>query len=230
MSKALFWDFDGTLVHNSGGQWASSSHASLAKLGYDIDIEKVRHHFSRSVKGFSWHTPENSYTDAVGQQWWDKLFEHLDVLYNEYKIPEQDRHKANSYFRNYILDYKNYTLYDDAALVLRECLEMGYKNYIVSNNYPELALVVEGLGLAKYVDAVIVSANIGYEKPRVEIFNYALEVAEYPDTCYMIGDNPVADVQGGKAAGLTTILVHTDADTDADYHCKNLSEIPQLLK
>jgi len=230
LKKALFWDFDGTLVHNSGGGWANSSHAALAKFGYDVDIEKVLYHFSRSMKGFSWHSPEVSYTDAIGQPWWDKLFKHLDVFYKEHNVPQEDADRANSYFKSHILDYKNYTPYEDAIEVLRKCMEMGYRNYIVSNNYPELELVVEGLGFEKYVDATIVSALIGYEKPRVEIFRYALEIAGFPDVCYMIGDNPVADIQGGKSAGMETILVHTDAETDADFTCKNLSEIPQLLK
>jgi len=230
LKKALFWDFDGTLVHNSGGQWAGSLHTALTKLGYDIDIENVRQHFSRSAKGFSWHTPEIAYADKVGQHWWEKLFRHLDVFYKDSKIPQEDVDRANANFKSHILDAGSYTTYEDAAEVLRKCLDMGYKNYIVSNNYPELPLVVEGLGLAQYVDATIVSANIGYEKPRIEIFQYALEAAGFPDIRYMIGDNPIADIQGGKAAGMTTILVHSDIDSDADYTCKNLSEIPLLLK
>ena len=227
MKKALFWDFDGTLVHNSGGAWAGLLHDTFAKFGYDIDIEKVRQHVSRKAKGFSWHNPEISYTDATGQLWWDKLFGHLGVLYNECMVPKEGIHRMNSYFKSCILDYRNYTLYEDAVAVLRECTEMGYKNYIISNNYPDLPLVVEGLRLAEYISKTIVSANIGYEKPRLEIFQYAIEIAGFPDICYMIGDNPVADIQGGKAAGMKTILMYGDAD--ADYNCKTLSEIPFLL-
>ena len=75
----------------------------------------------------------------------------------------------------------------------------------------------------------IVSANIGYEKPREEIFKHALSVAKFPNTCYMIGDNPIADIRGGKSVGMKSILVHREGVFDADYHCENLSEISVLL-
>ena len=41
----------------------------------------------------------------------------------------------------------------------------------------------------------------------------------------MIGDNPIADIQGGKSAGKKTILVHQEKDCGADFLCDNLAEI-----
>ena len=99
----------------------------------------------------------------------------------------------------------------------------------MSNNFPELPDVIKGLGLGKYFADYIVSANIGYEKPRIEIFKYALELAGSPDVCYMIGDNPIADIQGGKSAGMKTVLVNNSGSSDADYKCESLVEIPLLL-
>ncbi|MCL2352422.1 MAG: HAD hydrolase-like protein [Firmicutes bacterium] len=54
----------------------------------------------------------------------------------------------------------------------------------------------------------------------------------------MIGDNPAADIAGGKTAGLRTVLVrHESAEgafknpdpCGADFVCRNLAEIPALL-
>ena len=45
----------------------------------------------------------------------------------------------------------------------------------------------------------------------------------------MIGDNPRADVRGGKAVGMKTILVHCNADSEADHSFESLSEIPRIL-
>ena len=227
MNKAIFWDFDGTLVHGTGYLVKNILYDALTKLGYDIDIEKVRYHLSHKSKGYTWDTPEISYTDDIGQKWWDKLFGHFDLLYENYNVSKEDRERANSYFKSRILDSKHYTLFDDAVNVLSKCKELGYKNYILSNNYPELPLVIKDMGLDEYFSDYIVSANVGYDKPRIEIFQYALKLADFPDDCYMIGDNPVADIQGGKSAGMKTVLVHnqnTDV-SDADYICENLSEI-----
>lgn len=158
------------------------------------------------------------------------MFSHFGLLYEACKVPANVALEINSYFRNKALDPVQYPLYDDAVPTLQKCMELGYKNYILSNNFPELHLAVKALGLSCYFEGCIVSSNVGYEKPRIELFEYALHAAENPKECYMIGDNPVADVLGGKSAGMNTILVHRSEDCGADFYCENLSEIPLVLK
>jgi putative hydrolase of the HAD superfamily len=45
----------------------------------------------------------------------------------------------------------------------------------------------------------------------------------------MIGDNPITDIQGGKAAGMRTIYVHGSDPSEADYTCKSLTEVLAIL-
>ncbi|MCL2518081.1 MAG: HAD-IA family hydrolase [Oscillospiraceae bacterium] len=205
MNKALFWDFDGTLVYNASPIWRYSIYTVLTNLDYEIDIEELRTHMR---KGYSWSIPEIPYTGQTGEVWWDKLFEHLLLFCDIHMISKEHAKKAFTYLKEQVKDSNNYKLYEDAVPTLRECLEMGYKNYILSNNFPDLPLVIKDLGIADYFTDYIVSANVGYEKPRIEIFQYALKLAGYPNECYMIGDNPTADIEGGKTAGMKTILVH----------------------
>lgn len=234
MNKALFWDFDGTLVYTSGVMWTNALYAALEKLGYFVDAEEIRVHLSSRRSGgkhkrFTWETPEMPYAQSAGQKWWDIFFARLASFYEEYNIPKGDADRANAYFKSHIIEFADYTLYEDAVDALRKCSEMGYNNYILSNNYPELPLVITKLGLSEHFAGCVVSANVGYEKPRAEIFQYAIGLANHPDVCYMIGDNPVADIQGGKMAGMKTILVHKEGDFEADHRCENLLEIPLLL-
>lgn len=226
MSKAIFWDFDGTIIHPNES-FFNALLIALKKQKYEIPVEQIRT-LLQSV--CSWYTPEIAYTDKVGQQWWNALFEKFNLFYAKYDIAETDRRKINADFKRQILDFRSYTLYSDAKSVLTLCIEKGYKNYILSNNYPELPSVIEDLGLSAFFTDYIISSNIGYEKPRIELFQYALRIAEYPDTSYMIGDNPIADLQGGKAAGMRTVLVHRDGHSDAGRRCETLSEIPPLLE
>lgn len=210
-------------------------HSALLKFGYHIEIEKIANHLSRKSTEnakvvFSWHTPEKSYIEFTGEKWWDGLFERSKQFYKYYSIPYESARKIHACFRSQIIDCKNHVLRGNADEILHKCTELGYENYILSNNYPELPTVIKGLGLGKHFKDYIVSANVGYEKPRIELFRYALEAASFPCVCYMIGDNPVADIQGGKAAGMKTILVHSDVDAGADYVCSDLSGIPLLLK
>ena len=90
--------------------------------------------------------------------------------------------------------------------------------------------MAEALELAGFLQDIVVSANVGYEKPRTELFHHALALAGNPTNVYMVGDNPVADVIGGRAAGMTTILVHQENLAKPDFHCRELAEIPALLK
>jgi len=226
VNKAIFWDFDGTLVY-SYRIWQDALLTAITKFGYEVEIGKIKHHLSSKVKRFSWHNPDDAYVDALGEKWWRKLFESLNSFYDEFSIKE--RNSVNSYFKEKIINYENYKLYENAKMVLQECTDMGYKNYILSNNYPELPSVIEELGIGTAFIDIFVSANIGYEKPNAAFFQHALKVTGFPDVSYMIGDNPIADIQGGKSAGMKTILVHNDDSSDADYMCKNLSEIPGLL-
>ncbi len=78
---------------------------------------------------------------------------------------------------------------------------------MLSNHVPELAELIEGLGLGELVGEVFTSAAIGYEKPHPEIFRHALRVCGSPGRVWMVGDNPVADVEGAEAVGVPAVLV-----------------------
>ena len=225
MKKALFWDFDGTLVYHSK-LWTASMYRILMDLGYIVEEEQVRLHMR---SGYSWHNPEISYIENTGAKWWDSLFGHFKILFEKISVTGRDTVRIRELFIEKILNCRNYNLYEDAEETLEKCLEAGYKNYIVSNNYPELEQVIKDLGIPHFFSGYIVSANLGYEKPRIEIFEYAKRLAGNPDICYMIGDNPVADIQGGRSAGMKTISVHNENDGQADHKCGSLSLIPGLL-
>ena len=140
--------------------------------------------------------------------------------------------KVNSAYKKRILSFTCYTVYNDAAMILEYCQKLGYRNYIISNNYPELPQAVAKLGLAEFFSGYMISADIGFEKPRPEIFRQAIAMAGNPEVCYMVGDNPVADIRGAKENGMKTILVHSTKGPSeyADHHCERLAEIVEILK
>ena len=88
---------------------------------------------------------------------------------------------------------------------------------------------IKEFGIDKYFDGFFISGNIGYEKPRKELYNYAMQTAGCAKGI-MVGDNPIADVDGAKSVGLKTVYVHGKEDTNADYVCENLSEVVLIAK
>ncbi len=50
--------------------------------------------------------------------------------------------------------------------------------------------------------------GVGAEKPNPAIFSHSIEVADADvRTSWMVGDNPIADIQGARSAGLRAILI-----------------------
>lgn len=75
-------------------------------------------------------------------------------------------------------------------------------------------LMRELLGLAGFAGddlAMVFSDEVGAAKPSREIFGVAVAVVGVSAAQVLhVGDNPVADVQGGHDAGLQTLLVAPD--------------------
>lgn len=224
--KAIFWDFDGTLVHRNDESFCALREA-LQLNDYTIEDSHIR---AALHIAHPWNHWETSYEDQTGEKWWDRLFSKLSDFYKQHNVQEFE--KVNNAYKKRILSFGCYAIYSDAAMVLEYCQKIGYDNYIISNNYPELPRAIEKLGLSQYFSGYMISADIGFEKPRPEIFQYAFSKAGNPDICYMVGDNPISDIQGAKNAGIKAILVHSPSgpSQDADYNCENLTEIMKIIK
>lgn len=218
----VFWDFDGTLVYSTP-LWSNTVYNALKSVDSDtfIEFNDIR---KCMATGFTWHTPENDYSKMTGEKWWDFM---INKIYNDYislGVNSDVARLAASRVPDIIKNADNYILYDDTVYVLQKTIDKGYKNVLLSNNYPDLIDVVNRLGLSEYFDDIIVSSQIGYDKPRKEIFDYAK--LKYPNEKYiMIGDNVKADIAGGNNAGMKTVLVHRGLNSSADICCDNLSDI-----
>lgn len=118
-----------------------------------------------------------------------------------------------------------WSLIGGAVDALRMTLEAGYRNVILSNHPPELPALVERLGLSALVEGTITSATVGVEKPNPEIFAYALRYVGVSsgEGVWMVGDNPIADVEGihdavrRPAAG--GLCVGEAIDRSGDWRC-----------
>jgi len=223
----LFWDFDGTLVVHTH-LWSECVHRALLETQPDspVTFDRIRSCLSH---GFTWHTPEEDYTGIRGDKWWEHMNRHFYQSYLECGVPETKAKTATEKIRGLIKLPENYFLFEDTLKTLEAVQNLGYTNVILSNNYPDMAEVVDALGLTKYFDGLIVSAVEGYDKPRPELFEIAKK--RFPaEKYYMIGDNPKADILGGKNAGMTTILVHKEPAKEADHCFPDLSSIIELLK
>src|SRR5918992_1625825 len=124
--------------------------------------------------------------------------------------------------------------YPESEVVLRRLREMGLGMYVVSNWDLDLAEVLEDLGWMRYFDGVVVSAVSGIEKPDPRLFEEALEVSgARRDRTLMVGNDPIADIEGAAEAGIDTVLVDRSGKIEAPRATivlPDLSRLPELLK
>lgn len=218
----VFWDFDGTLVY-SGLLWSNSAFSALKEtlINTDIQFNDIR---KCMAKGFPWHTPDNDYSNLTGEKWWHFMVDKITNDFINLGVEQMLAITAAAKVPDIIKNTDNYIPYDDAVISLEKSLKAGNKNVMLSNNYPDLSDVVDDLGLLEYFDRIIISAQVGYDKPRKEIFDIAKSY--YADDNYiMIGDSVTADIIGGNNAGMKTVLVHNGYYDKADFCCENLDEI-----
>ena len=231
----LFWDFHGTLT-KPDNQWVDIALHLADTLYPEMNVPHSEIMKNLSGKCLPWWTyPDRDTRHLIENDgWWRSCEEEFIKMYMDSGFEKHQAEVMAPQIRPYIVDIANHHLHNDAIDVLKELKARGYKNYMLSNNFPELPDMAERMGLNEYFEACIVSARVGFDKPRKEIFDYGRKLAGNPHKCIMIGDNPVDDIQGAKQAGFDTILVndrHPDYNgAYADYICKTLTDMLKVLK
>jgi putative hydrolase of the HAD superfamily len=97
-----------------------------------------------------------------------------------------------------------------------------------------------GLGIHHLFDTVATSGEHGFEKPREEIFEFAMERLDAkPGESIMVGDRLDTDIFGGKRAGMTTVRLKRGKYADKepvgeeqipDHEIFDLSEILGIME
>jgi len=222
VNKAIFWDCDGTLVHDNESFKCSLLRA-LQEFGYPVSEDAVKSFLKGAC---SWNKPEEDHGDANGEEWWERLLGGMRVFCEEQGVSPTDAESVCNAFRKNVISYE-YEAYPEAKKVLRQFGEKGYKHYIISNNFPELREVFLRLGLDEEIAGYFISASVGYDKPRKEIYEYATAKAGNPEVRYMIGDNPVADYEGSLNAGMKPVLVHKRVE--GKECCEQLMDLFEII-
>jgi putative hydrolase of the HAD superfamily len=120
--------------------------------------------------------------------------------------------------------------------VLGQIKGLGIKTAIVSNTpwgSPAAAWRSELArhGLLEVVDATVFCVDVGRRKPAAEPFARALELlGVWAKRAWFVGDDPVWDVGGARAAGLTPILVGPEAAGEPCLRVATLADLVPLLK
>lgn len=130
-------------------------------------------------------------------------------------------------------DYARWRAYDDVRPAFERLRSRGIRLGLISNWDRRLAGLMEGLGLAPFLDTILSSADVGLHKPDPRIFELACaHVGVAPDRAAHVGDHRYADVLGAQAVGITPVLIDRFGGERPDngHFVRTLDELDAVLR
>lgn len=185
MLEAVLFDWNNTLVHL---EWDDGRIAAghRAALGHDDPAFTAR-----------WR--DLLLGDAHDYRPYEDLLGELGV-----EDPEGFIEREHEVWR------RQYRVLSSVPALLESLRDRGLKTGLVANSWPDPGRILradaEALGLAPYLDGMVLSSEVGFRKPAAEIFLRACEeIAVDPAAVLFVGDDLENDVQAAAGVGMTTV-------------------------
>lgn len=131
------------------------------------------------------------------------------------------------------LTNRYFSLLPDAADIVRYLADK-YPLTIVSNGFSEVQYYkIEHSGLQQFFKFVLLSEEVGINKPQPGIYLRALELnGVTADEAIMIGDSYSSDIQGAKNANIDQLWIRpasAPCDQTATYEVTDITQIKDIL-
>lgn len=227
--KKIFIDLDDTIY-----DFAGASRESFAEAYTMLGYEQYFNSFSHFMSLYEPHNLE------------------LWALYGEGKITKAELNSDRYSYPLRMVGVDNQELADtfchevlsriptknkvvEGAVELLEYLSPKYELYIISNGFKELQEhKMRTAGLRKYFKDIILSDDIGINKPHPELFIHALQRAQATtEESIMIGDMFETDIAGAAGVAMDQIFFNRKGlDTlpfEPTYKVRSLNEIKEIL-
>ena len=214
--KAIFFDAAGTLIYlrRSVGE---NYRDVAAGFGIDLDSDRLNQAFvaawASSPTRPALHKPRLD--DDKG--WWRDLVNRVLV---QVLSPAQRRSLDPAiYFETVYAHFTKpdvWAVYSEVPELLAELRKQGYKLGVISNFDRRLYSIFEHLRLREFFEHIVISSEVGADKPDPYIFQQALEgMRVAPAESIHVGDDPKRD-WGAEAIGLHVFRLERPAHTLRD--------------
>ncbi|MDV7694193.1 noncanonical pyrimidine nucleotidase, YjjG family [Pediococcus parvulus] len=123
------------------------------------------------------------------------------------------------------------------AIELLNSLKDQFNLFIVSNGIATVQQQrLNDSGLVNYFKHIFVSEEVGYQKPRIEFFDFvAKTIAGFtPKNSLIIGDSLTSDIQGGTNAGIDSVwfnpaLQPNHSTVSPTYQIDDLLDLKEIV-
>jgi len=225
-TKAILLDLFGTLVAYT--DWAEGVrtagdgiYAILADLGATMPYEDFVRYWQ--TRFFLPLAPEE---DIAETPFLGKILR----LFKLCGLPE-DRGAAKRAAADCIADWEAHLRLPEDTVPTLAALQGRYSLALVSNfdHPPYVHELLQRHDLARYLDPVIISGTVGFEKPDPRIYRLALEALGCtPEEALFIGDTLETDIAGANAVGCRAVLIDMK-DMHPQYPGTRIRALSELL-
>jgi putative hydrolase of the HAD superfamily len=225
--RGVFFDLYGTLLvygdmRMAWFDWLSALHEQLAASGLAISKEL----FAGRCDGFFQRAAPPVQDDGL------TIYERrIKSLAAEQGLDLSDVAVSKAADASVTAWQKSITL-DPNALDVLAALRSRKTVGLISNfeHPPHVYLLLSHLGLVRFFDTVVVSGDVGVEKPDPRIFELALgQVGLEPREAVYVGDT-AEDVQGALAAGMCPVLIRRDEGVEGPIDDFKLTQRPSVIE
>ncbi|SOC41055.1 YjjG family noncanonical pyrimidine nucleotidase [Ureibacillus acetophenoni] len=223
--QTLLFDLDDTLL-----DFGKAENQALEKLFMELNIpldENMKETYKMFNTGL-WIAHEEG---KIGR---DELVNTRFAIFFDHYGKKVDGVEYETKYRSY-LDEGHQLI--DGAMELIQALHQKYDLYIVTNGViTTQEKRLKDSGLAQYFRHVFVSEEVGYQKPRIEFFEYVFNHLGNVDLdkTLIIGDSLTSDIQGGANAGIDSCWFNphrkiNNTGVQPTYEIKMLEELQLML-
>jgi putative hydrolase of the HAD superfamily len=192
MIKAVLFDIDNVLYDTTSQVMLARRNAveAMIEAGLGMSVEEATEKLEAVVKR---HGPN-----------FDR---HFDVLIGESR--EKARIVAAGVVAYHNTKIAHLKPYPDTVSTLLKLKNSGYKIGVITDG---LAIKqwekLIRLGLQHFFDAVVVSQEVGFEKPDVRVYEAAYKkLGVEPGECLYVGDRLDTDITGANRAGMQSVRI-----------------------
>ena len=227
-ASMVLLDAAGTMIHLK--EPAGQHYATVAaRHGLQVGADALQRGFLKAWKAMPERKPESGGRIDDDRPWWRTVA--TTALRESATIPQN--FPMEDWFRDVYERFAEpgvWAVFDDVEPFLRE-VSKTHRLGVVSNFDGRLRRILADLGLAKYFEHIVISSEVGCEKPHKDIFLHAASLfGVSPGQCLHIGDDERRDLEGATSAGMNALLVDRPGFGLAEVYAKLAAEREEVIE
>lgn len=208
--QAVFFDAGDTLITIPAAHEIMVTY--LRAQDFQVEPVKLEGLLAEAIDHF--YTNKSSYTEEActpesDRQFWITIYTFIMNHLGAYYVWSEERiHRCCHEMYDVFVAAEHYSLFEDVTDCLEALSRQGLRLGVISNFAPTLRGILDQKGISHYFDPIIVSTEVGLEKPNPAIFALALRESglEAKDVLY-IGDHATNDVWAPQQLGMDAVRI-----------------------